>query len=43
MIVEGAKEVKSYNLPVGSHIIIDGGDEVKAGRLSLKSPVFLES
>src|SRR3984893_16815824 len=41
MIIEGAKEIKSYNLPVGSHIIIDGGEEVTAGQVIVKIPRVL--
>src|ERR1700752_4176843 len=40
IIVEG-KEHKSYNLPTGSHIIIDEGDEVKAGQVLVKIPRVL--
>ncbi|MBS1562986.1 MAG: DNA-directed RNA polymerase subunit beta', partial [Bacteroidetes bacterium] len=40
ILVEG-KEIKSYNLPVGSHIVIDGGDEVKAGQVIVKIPRVL--
>ncbi|MCC7400033.1 MAG: DNA-directed RNA polymerase subunit beta' [Chitinophagaceae bacterium] len=40
IIVEG-KENKSYNLPTGSHIIIDEGDEVKAGQVLVKIPRVL--
>jgi len=38
--IEG-KEVKSYNLPVGSHIVIDEGEEVKAGQVLVKIPRVL--
>jgi DNA-directed RNA polymerase subunit beta' len=41
MIVEGAKDVKSYNLPVGSHIIIEGTEEVRAGQVIVKIPRVL--
>jgi DNA-directed RNA polymerase subunit beta' len=41
LVVEGNKEVKSYNLPVGSHIIIDEGDEVRAGQVIVKIPRVL--
>jgi DNA-directed RNA polymerase subunit beta' len=41
MIIEGAKEIKSYNLPVGSHIIIDGGEDVTAGQVIVKIPRVL--
>jgi DNA-directed RNA polymerase subunit beta' len=40
MIVEG-KEIKSYNLPTGSHLILDDGDEVKAGKVLVKIPRVL--
>ena len=38
IIIEGAKEVKSYNLPVGSHISVDGGEAVRAGQVIVKIP-----
>ncbi len=38
IVVEGNKEVKSYNLPVGSHIVIDEGEGVKAGQVIVKIP-----
>ena len=41
LIVEGSKELKSYNLPVGSHIIIDEGEGVKAGQVIVKIPRVL--
>jgi DNA-directed RNA polymerase subunit beta' len=41
LIVEASKEVKSYNLPVGSHIIIDEGEGVKAGQVIVKIPRVL--
>lgn len=40
IIVEG-KTDKSYNLPTGSHIMLDEGDEVKAGRVLVKIPRIL--
>ena len=40
IIVEG-KEIKSYNLPVGSHIVVEEGDEVKAGQVLVKIPRVL--
>jgi DNA-directed RNA polymerase subunit beta' len=39
--VEGAKDSKHYNLPVGSHIGIEEGDEVKAGQVLVKIPRVL--
>jgi len=41
VIVEGNKEAKSYNLPVGSHIIIEGGEDVRAGQVIVKIPRVL--
>jgi DNA-directed RNA polymerase subunit beta' len=41
VFVEGAKEVKSYNLPVGSHIIMEEGEQVKAGQVVVKIPRVL--
>ncbi|HLO69840.1 MAG TPA: DNA-directed RNA polymerase subunit beta' [Flavipsychrobacter sp.] len=38
IIVEGGKEVKSYNLPVGSHIIVSDGDSVNSGQVIVKIP-----
>src|SRR6186713_756201 len=40
LVVEG-KEHKSYNLPVGSHIVIEEADEVKAGQVLVKIPRVL--
>ena len=37
LIVEG-KEVKTYNLPVGSHIVVDELEDVKAGQVLVKIP-----
>ncbi len=41
IVVEGAKEIKSYNLPVGSHITIEEGDDVRAGQVIVKIPRVL--
>ncbi len=41
LIVEGAKETKMYNLPVGSHIVLDEGEEVKPGQVLVKIPRVL--
>ena len=35
------KDEKMYNLPVGSHIVIEEGDEVKAGQVLVKIPRVL--
>jgi DNA-directed RNA polymerase subunit beta' len=40
IIVEG-KERKSYNMPTGSHIVIDEGDQVRAGQVLVKIPRVL--
>jgi len=40
IIVEG-KENKSYNLPTGSHIILEEADDVKAGQVIVKIPRIL--
>ena len=37
LVVEG-KEEKSYNLPTGSHIMIDDGEVVSAGKVLVKIP-----
>jgi DNA-directed RNA polymerase subunit beta' len=41
LIIEGKKENKTYNLPVGSHIIMEEGEEVKAGQVVVKIPRVL--
>ena len=40
IIVEG-KVDKSYNLPTGSHIMLDEGEDVKAGKVLVKIPRIL--
>jgi DNA-directed RNA polymerase subunit beta' len=40
IIVEG-KEIKKYNLPVGSHIVIEEGDDVRSGQVLVKIPRVL--
>jgi DNA-directed RNA polymerase subunit beta' len=40
IVVEG-KENKSYNLPTGSHIMLDENDDVKAGQVLVKIPRVL--
>ncbi|MFT3703354.1 MAG: DNA-directed RNA polymerase subunit beta' [Agriterribacter sp.] len=40
LIVEG-KDLKSYNLPVGSHIVVDEGEDVTAGQVMVKIPRVL--
>jgi DNA-directed RNA polymerase subunit beta' len=40
-IIVSGKDNKSYNLPTGSHIIMEEGDEVKAGQVIVKIPRVL--
>jgi DNA-directed RNA polymerase subunit beta' len=40
IIVDG-KDEKQYNLPVGSHIVVEQGDDVKAGQVLVKIPRVL--
>jgi DNA-directed RNA polymerase subunit beta' len=40
-IIVNGKDNKHYNLPVGSHIVIDDGDQVKAGQVMVKIPRVL--
>ncbi|WP_028786892.1 DNA-directed RNA polymerase subunit beta' [Terrimonas ferruginea] len=40
IVVEG-KENKSYNLPTGSHIMVEEGEQVKAGKVLVKIPRVL--
>ena len=40
IIIEG-KEKKTYNLPVGSHIVIEEGDDVRSGQVLVKIPRVL--
>jgi DNA-directed RNA polymerase subunit beta' len=41
LAVGGKKESKSYNLPVGSHIFMDEGEDVRAGQVLVKIPRVL--
>jgi DNA-directed RNA polymerase subunit beta' len=41
IFVDGAKETKNYNLPVGSHIGIEEGEEVRQGQVLVKIPRIL--
>jgi DNA-directed RNA polymerase subunit beta' len=41
IIIEGGKDVKSYNIPVGSHIVMDDAEDVKAGQVLVKIPRIL--
>ena len=41
IVVESGKETKNYNLPVGSHIIMEEGDDVRAGQVIVKIPRVL--
>jgi DNA-directed RNA polymerase subunit beta' len=39
--VQGTKDTKNYNLPVGSHIVIEEGNDVIAGQVLVKIPRIL--
>ena len=41
LVIEGGKDSRSYNLPTGSHIVIEEEDEVKAGKVIVKIPRIL--
>jgi DNA-directed RNA polymerase subunit beta' len=41
IVMENGKEVKNYNLPVGSHIILEEGEDVRAGQVIVKIPRVL--
>ena len=41
IVVESGKEVKNYNLPVGSHIIMEEGEDVRGGQVIVKIPRVL--
>ena len=38
IITEGGEVLKSYNLPVGSHVIVDEKDTVRSGQILVKLP-----
>ncbi|MBS1618672.1 MAG: DNA-directed RNA polymerase subunit beta' [Bacteroidetes bacterium] len=38
LLVEAGKEGKQYNIPVGSHIVIDNGESVRQGQILAKIP-----
>jgi len=40
-IIVSGKDEKQYNLPVGSHIVVEQGDDVKAGQVLVKIPRVL--
>jgi DNA-directed RNA polymerase subunit beta' len=41
IVVESGKEIKNYNLPVGSHIIMEEGEDVRGGQVIVKIPRVL--
>ena len=41
LVVDGSKESKSYNLPVGSHIVVDEEEQVNPGQVLVKIPRIL--
>ncbi len=38
IIVKGKTETKGYNIPVGAHLAVDAGDQIKAGQVLAKIP-----
>ena len=40
LLIEG-KEIKSYNLPVGSHIVVEESEDVRSGQVMVKIPRIL--
>jgi DNA-directed RNA polymerase subunit beta' len=38
IFIEGDRDIKNYNLPVGSHILIEPGETVNAGQVIVKIP-----
>jgi DNA-directed RNA polymerase subunit beta' len=41
ILIQGKNDLKSYNLPVGSHIVIEEADDVKPGQVLVKIPRVL--
>jgi DNA-directed RNA polymerase subunit beta' len=41
IVVESGKDIKNYNLPVGSHIIMEEGEDVRGGQVIVKIPRVL--
>jgi DNA-directed RNA polymerase subunit beta' len=41
MIIQNKKDSKGYNLPAGSHITMEEGEEIKAGQVVVKIPRVL--
>jgi DNA-directed RNA polymerase subunit beta' len=38
VLVKGKNETKGYNIPVGAHLAVDAGDQIKAGQVLAKIP-----
>ncbi len=38
IIVKGKTDTKGYNIPVGAHLAVDAGDQIKAGQVLAKIP-----
>ncbi|CAN5413751.1 DNA-directed RNA polymerase subunit beta' [soil metagenome] len=38
LIVKGKTDSKTYNIPVGAHLAVDGGEQIKAGHVLVKIP-----
>ncbi|NOT74571.1 MAG: DNA-directed RNA polymerase subunit beta' [Cyclobacteriaceae bacterium] len=38
LVVKGKTDSKSYNIPVGAHLAVDSGEQIKAGHVLVKIP-----
>ena len=38
VVDKGGETIKSYNIPVGAHVIVDEGDKIKTGAILVKIP-----
>jgi DNA-directed RNA polymerase subunit beta' len=38
IVVKGKSDSKSYNIPVGAHLAVDAGEQIKAGHVLVKIP-----
>ncbi len=38
LIIKGKTDSKSYNIPVGAHLAVDSGEQIKAGHVLVKIP-----
>ncbi|MCQ9191745.1 hypothetical protein, partial [Escherichia coli] len=37
-VVKGKNDSKGYNIPVGAHLAVDAGEQIKAGQVLAKIP-----